>query len=183
MEALGRSESSGTAAAALELVLMSAIESMVVETILDAGKSLFWLLCLAVSEHGLEWIRDEMLLLAAASAQYRPCVPLSSLWEKQKDEPIPRTRMMASLMTKKMKMRMTKVASKMKMEVRRRLLGDEGNEEDEDEDELEANGGGGSDDDEEDDDDDDEDDEDGEDEDEEGDEEDDEDQPPPKKRK
>ncbi|KAG0487718.1 hypothetical protein HPP92_009813 [Vanilla planifolia] len=60
---------------------MSAIESMVVETILDAGKSLFWLLCLIGSTPCEGGIFGE-------GGEINKGFPLSSLW-RSKDEPIP----------------------------------------------------------------------------------------------
>ncbi|KAG0451412.1 hypothetical protein HPP92_017694 [Vanilla planifolia] len=178
MEALSRTESSGTAsAAALELVLVSAVESLALEMILDAGKSLFWLLCvLGFSSNGGDLFDEGCEIIKG--------FPLSSLM-RSKNEPMPENKDDGESDDEDDEDEDDEGGDQDDDGGEEDYSGDEGNEEDEDEDEIEANGGGGGseEEDDEDEDEDDDDDEDGDDEEDEGDEDEDEDQPPTKKRK
>ncbi|KAH0462006.1 hypothetical protein IEQ34_009581 [Dendrobium chrysotoxum] len=203
MELISRSESRGIApAAALESVL----KSVVMETILDAGKSLLWLLCVMPVEYSCDlascdlllsafifWFLRIQLLVQMGSSpnganlfddgcEISEGFPLSSL-RKVKGETMPENKDDGESDDEEDEDE-DEAGDQEDDGGEEDYSGDEGNEE-EDEEELEANGGGGSEDEDGDEDDEDED-EDGDDEDDEEDaeeEEDDEDQPPPKKSK
>ncbi|PKU84971.1 hypothetical protein MA16_Dca015187 [Dendrobium catenatum] len=174
MELIRRTESRGiVAAAALESVL----KSVVMETILDAGKSLLWLLCVLLVQMGSS--RNGANLFDDG-CEISEGFPLSSL-RKIKGEALPENKDDGESDEEEEE---DEAGEQEDDGGEEDYSGDEGNEEEEEE-ELEANGGGGSEDEDGDEDDEDED-EDGDDEDDEEDaeeEEDDEDQPPPKKSK
>ncbi|XP_020591005.1 glutamic acid-rich protein-like [Phalaenopsis equestris] len=174
MELLSRSESRGTAAAAAELVLISVVDTMLMGTILGAGKFLLWLLCMIGSSQNGANLFDE-------GSDINKGFPLSSL-RKLKDESVPENKDDGESDDDEEEDE-DEVGDQDDDGGEEDYSGEEGNEEDEDE--LEANGAEGSDDEDGDEDDEDEDgDEDDEDEDEDAeDEDDDEDQPPPKKKK
>ncbi|KAL0919837.1 hypothetical protein M5K25_011959 [Dendrobium thyrsiflorum] len=171
MELISRSESRGiSAAAALESVL----KSVVMETILDAGKSLLWLLCVMGSSRNGATLFDE-------GCEISEGFPLSSL-RKIKGEAMPENKDDGESDDEEDEDE-DEAGDQEDDAGEEDYSGEEGNEEEDEE--LEANGGGGSEDEDGDEDDEDED-EDGDDEDDEDDaeeEEDDEDQPPPKKSK